>query len=83
MGCPNPGDTTHRRTSGTIRRALHNGSERDQSTWIYKGSVAIRVGRWLNSLNPKDLCWVAGPYVLYQVPHGMDDPCLGLRPGDP
>ena len=26
---------------------------------------------------------MAGPYILYPVPHGMDDHCQGLRPGDP
>ena len=26
---------------------------------------------------------MAGPYILYPVPHGMDGPCPGLRPGDP
>ena len=48
-----------------------------------QGSVTIRVGGWLNSLNPKKLRRVAGPYILYPVPPGMDGPCPGLRPGDP
>ena len=26
---------------------------------------------------------MAGPYILYPVPRGMDDHCPGLRPGDP
>ena len=35
------------------------------------------------TLNPQNLRRVAGPYILYPVPHGMDGPCPGLRPGDP
>ena len=82
-GCPTPDDTTHRRTWGTIRRALHHDIDRDQAIWIDQGSVNIRVGGWLNTLNPKKLRMVAGPYILYPVPHGMNGPCPGLRPGDP
>ena len=82
-GCPTPDDTTHRRTWGTIRRALHHDIDRHPATWIDQGSVIIRVGGWLNTLNPQKLCRVAGPYILYPVPHGMDDHCPGLRPGDP
>ena len=82
-GCPTPDDTTQRRTPGTIRRALHHDIDRDQATWLDQGSVTIRAGGWLNNLNPKELRRVAGPYILYPVPHGMDDHCPGLRPGDP
>ena len=82
-GCPTPDDTTHRSTWGTIRSALHHDIDRDQATWIDQGSVTIRVGGWLNTLNPQKLRRVAGPYILYPVPHGMDDHCPGLRPGDP
>ena len=82
-GCPTPDDTTHRRTWGTIRRALHNDIDRDQATWIDQGSVTIRVGGWLNTLNPQKLRRVAGPYILYPVPQGMDGLCPGVRPGDP
>ena len=82
-GCPSPDDTTDRRTWGIIRRALHHDIDRDQATWIDQGSVSIRVGEWLNNLNPQKLRRVAGPYILYPVPHGMDDHCPGLRPGDP
>ena len=82
-GCPTPGDTTHRRMWGTIRRALHNDINRVQATWLDRGSVTITAGGWLNSLNPKKLRRMAGPYILYPVPHGMDDHCPGLRPGDP
>ena len=46
-------------------------------------SVTIRVGGWLNNLNPGKLHRVAGPYVLYPLPHIMDDHCQALRPGDP
>ena len=52
-------------------------------TWIDQGSVTIRVGGWVNTLNPKKLRRVAGPYILYPVLHVMDGPCPGLRPGDP
>ena len=82
-GCPTRDDTTHRRTWGTIRRALHHDIDRHQATWIDQGSVIIRMGGWLNTLNPQKLRRVAGPYILYPVPHGMDDHCRGLRPGDP
>ena len=82
-GCPAPDDTTHRRTWGTIRRTLHQDIDRSQATWIDQGSVTIRVGGWLNTLNPKKLRRVTRPYILYPVPHGMDGPCPGLRPGDP
>ena len=82
-GCPAPDDTTHRPTWGTIRRALHHDIDRDQATWIDQGSVTIRSGGWLNTLNPTKLRRVAGPYILYPVPHGMDGPCPGLRPGNP
>ena len=83
LGCPTPDDTTHRRTWGTIRRTLHHDIDRDQATWIDQGSVTIRVGGWLNTLSPDKLRRVAGPYIRYPVPHGMDGPCPGLRPGDP
>ena len=43
-GCPTPDDTTHRRTWGNIRRALHHDIDRDQATRIDQGSVTIRVG---------------------------------------
>ena len=33
--------------------------------------------------NPHKLRRGAGPYILYPVPHSMDDHCPGLRPGDP
>ena len=82
-GCPTPDDTTHRRTWGTIRRTLHHDIDRDQATWIDRGSVSIRVGGWLNTLSSNKLRRVAGPYILYPVPHGMDGPCPGLQPGDP
>ena len=82
-GCPAPDDTTHRRTWGTIRRTLHNDIDRDQATWIDQGSVTIRVEAWLNTLNPKKLRSVAGPYILYPVLNGMDGSCPGLQPGDP
>ena len=82
-GCPTPDDTTHRRTWGTVRRALHPDIDHHQATWINQGSVTIRVGGGLNTLNPQKLRRVAGPYILYPVPHGMDDNCPGLRPGDP
>ena len=82
-GCPTPDDTTHRGKWGTIRRALHHDIDRDQATWINQGSVTISAGGWLNNLNPQKLRRVAGPYILYPVPHGMDDHCPGLRPGDP
>ena len=45
-GCPALDDTTHRRTWGTIRRALHHDIDRDQATWIHQGSVNIRVAGW-------------------------------------
>ena len=79
--CPSA-DDTHRRLWGTIRRALHHDIDRDQATWIDQGPVTIRVGGWLNTLNPQKLRRVAGPYILYPVPNGMDGPCPGLRPGD-
>ena len=82
-GCPAPDDTTHRQTWGTIRRTLHHYIDRNQATWIDQGSVTIRVGGWLNTLNPRNLRRVAGQYILYPVPHGMDGPCPGLQPGDP
>ena len=34
-------------------------------------------------MNAKKLRRVAGPYILYPVPHGMHGPCPGLRTGDP
>ena len=34
-------------------------------------------------LTSQKLRRVAGPYILHPVPHGMDDHCPGLRPGDP
>ena len=82
-GCPTPDDTTHRRTWGTIRRALHHDIDQDQATWLDQGSSTIRAGGWFNNLNPQKLRRVAGPYILYPVPHGMDDHCPGLRAGDP
>ena len=82
-GCPTADDTTHRRTWGTIRRALRHDIDRDQATWMDEDSVTIRVGGWLNNLNPGKLHRVAGPYVLYPLPHIMDDHCPALRPGDP
>ena len=82
MGCPTPDDVTHRRTCSTITRALHHDIDRDQATWIDQGSITIRVGGWLNTLKPQELRRVAGPYILYPVPHGMDDHCPGLWPGD-
>ena len=82
-GWPTLDDTTHRRTWGTIRRALHHNINQHQATWIDLGSVTIRMGGWLNNLNPQKLRRVVGPYILYPVPHGMDDHCPGLRPGDP
>ena len=82
-GCPTSDDATRRRTWGTIRRALHHDIDRDQATWIKQRSVSIRVGGLLSTLNPQKLRRVAGPYILYPVPHGMDGPCPGLRPGDP
>ena len=63
-GCPDPDDTTHRRTWGTIRRVLHHDIERDQATWLDQGSVTIRAGGWLNNLNPKKLRRVAGPQIF-------------------
>ena len=81
-GGPTPDDTTHRRTWGTIRRALHHDIDRDQATWIDQGSVTIRVGGWLNTLNPQKMRRVAGPYILYLVPHGIVEHCPGLRPGE-
>ena len=33
----------------------------------------------MNNLNPQKLRRVAGPYILYPVPHGTDDHCQGLR----
>ena len=41
------------------------------------------MGGCLNTLNPQKLCRSAGPYILYPVPHGMDDHCPGLRLRDP
>ena len=82
-GCRALDDTTHRRKWGTNRRALHHDIDRDQATWVNQGSVTIRAGGLLKTLNPKKLRRVAGPYILYPVPHGMDGPCPGLRPGDP
>ena len=43
-GCPTPDDTTHRRTWGTIRRALRHDIDRHQATWIDESSVTIRLG---------------------------------------
>ena len=81
--CPSPDDTTHRRTWGIIRRALHHNINQDQATCLHQASVTIRAGGWLNNLNPQKLRTAAGPYILYPVPHGMDDHCPGLRPGNP
>ena len=77
---PPPDKTTQRRTSGTIRWALHNHIDRKQATTLDQGYITIRVDGWLNSLNPKKLRRMAGPYVLYPVPHGMDGPSAGPRP---
>ena len=82
-GCPTSDDTSHRRTWGTIRRALHGDIDRDQATCIDQGSVTIRVGGWLNTLNPHKLRRAARPDILYLVRNSMDDHCPGLRPGDP
>ena len=76
-------DTSQGKTWGTIRKALHHDIDRDQATWIDQGSVTIRVGGWLSPLKAKKLRGVAGPYIIYPVPDGMDDHCPGLRPGDP
>ena len=62
---------------------MHHDIDRDQATWIDQGSVTISLGGWLNTLNPQKLRRVAGPYILYPVPLGMDDHCPGPRPGDP
>ena len=80
---PIPDNATNRRTWGTIGRTLHHDIDRDQATWLDQGSVNIRAGGWLNSLTPKKLPTVLGPYIVYPVPHGMDGPCPGLRTGDP
>ena len=40
-------------------------------------------GGWLKTLDPQRMRRAAGPYIPYPVPHGMDDHCPGLRPGDP
>ena len=82
-GCLTPDDSTYCRTWGTIRQALHHDIDRDQDTWLDQGSFTIRAGGWLNSLNPKKLCRVAGPYIMCPVPRGIDGPCPGLRTGDP
>ena len=82
-GCPTPDDTTHRRMWGTIRRALHHEIARNNATWLDHCSVTIRAAGWLNNLNPEKLRRVAGPYILYPVPHGIDDHCPGLWPRDP
>ena len=82
-GHPIPHDTTQRRTGGTIQRALHHDIDRHQATWLDQGSVTIRAGGQINSLNPRKLRRVAGPYILYPVPHSMDGPCPGLRTGHP
>ena len=34
-GCPTQDDTTHRRTRGTIKKALHHNNDRDEATWIH------------------------------------------------
>ena len=81
--CPTPDDTTNRRTWGTIRGALHHDTDRDPTTWLHQGCIAIRAGGWLNSLTARKLCRVAGTYIMYPVPDGMDRHCQGLRTGDP
>ena len=81
--CPTSDDTTGRRKWGTITRALHHDIDRDQATWINQGSIIIIIRGWLNTLNLHKLRRSVGPYILYPVPHGMDGPCQGLRPGDP
>ena len=81
--CQTPDDTTHCRTWGTIRRALHHDIDRDQATWLDQGSVTLRAGGWLNNLKPKKLRMVAGPYILYPVPHRMENQYPGLRPAPP
>ena len=64
--CPTPDDTTHSRTWGTIRRALHHDIDRDQATWIEQGSVTIRLGGWLNALNPRKTA--QGGRALHTIP---------------
>ena len=51
-GCPSRNDTTHRRTWGTIRKALHHDIHRDQATWIDQGSVTIRLGGRVEEPDP-------------------------------
>ena len=82
-GCPTPDETTQRRAWSTIRRAMHHDIDRVQATWLDQGSTTITAGGWLNNLKPKKLRRVAGYYILYPIPGGMDDHCPGLRPGDP
>ena len=67
-GHPIRDNDTHRGTWGTIRRTLQKDIDRDQATWLDHGSVTIRAGGWLNSLNPKKLRRVAGPDTLKLTP---------------
>ena len=76
-GCQAPDNTKHRRTRGIIRWALHHDIDRDQETWLDQGSITIRAGAWLNSLQPKKLRRLAGPYILYSVALVID----GYYPG--
>ena len=80
-GCPAPDDTTHRQTWGTIRRALHHNINRDQATWIDQGSVTIKVGGWLNTLNPKKITQGGGAlHTISRTPgHGWPLPRAAAR----
>ena len=78
-----PDNTTNCRTWGTMLRALDHDIEPDQATWLNQGSVTISARGWLNSLNPKKLLRVAGPYFLYSTPYGMDGPCPGAQDWGP
>ena len=82
-GHPAPDNTTHSRTWGTIRTALHQDIDGDPATWLYQGSITLRAGGWPDSLILKNLRRALGPSILYPVPHGMDGPCKRLRTGDP
>ena len=82
-GWPTLDDTTHRRTFGTIRRALHQDMYRDQATWLDQGSVTIRAGGWWYTLNPQRLRRVTGPYILYPVPTAWMTIAQGSRTGTP
>ena len=82
-GCPTQDDTTHRRTWGTIRRALHHDIDRDQATWIDQGSVTIRVGGWLNTLSPQNYAGWRGPTYYTPHPTAWMAPAQGSGPGTP